>query len=82
MRRCYFAVLAGGAGFLACVVAFVCGFFPPGDWAAWSTAERIQYYAIMVVGFLVLASPPFVLRAVKREGWPRMEPLAALEAEA
>jgi amino acid transporter len=74
--------ITGGAGILACAFAFVCGFFPPGDWAAWTTAERIQYYAIMIVGFLVLVSPPFILRAVKREGWPRMEPSQALEAEA
>ena len=73
--------VVGGAGILACAFAFVCGFFPPGDWAAWTTAERIQYYVTMSVGFLVLTAPPFVLRLVKREGWPRMEPAPALEAE-
>jgi hypothetical protein len=41
----------------------------------------VTYYAVLVVGFLVLVAPPFVVRLVRREGWPVMEPDPALELE-
>lgn len=62
--------LVGGAGIFACVSAFVAGFFHPGDWASWDTAQRITYYAVLLGGFALLTMPPFVVRLVRREGWP------------
>jgi hypothetical protein len=52
------------------VFAFVAGFFHPGDWASWDTAQRITYYAVLLGGFALLTMPPFVVRLVRREGWP------------
>jgi glutamate:GABA antiporter len=69
--------LVGGAGIFACSFAFVAGFFHPGDWASWDTAQRVTYYAILVGGFVLLTMPPFVVRLLRREGWP-----ASAEAEA
>lgn len=62
--------VVGAAGIAGCAFAFVAGFFPPGDWAAWDTGQRITYYAIVVGGFFLLTAPPFLLRVVKRRGWP------------
>ena len=59
-----------GAGIFACVFAFVAGFFHPGDWASWDTGQRITYYAVLLGGFALLTMPPFVVRLVRREGWP------------
>jgi amino acid transporter len=73
--------LVSGGGIAACAFAFVTGFFPPGDFVAWDTSQRVTYYAVLVVGFLVLVAPPFVVRLVRREGWPVMEPDPALELE-
>jgi amino acid transporter len=71
--------LVCGAGIAGCLFAFVSGFFPPGQWPTWSSGERIAYYAIVVGGFFVLTAPPFLLRVVKRRGWPALEADAALE---
>jgi amino acid transporter len=73
--------LVSGGGIAACAFAFVTGFFPPGDFVAWDTSQRVTYYAVLVAGFLVLVAPPFVVRLVRREGWPVMEPDPALELE-
>jgi glutamate:GABA antiporter len=62
--------LVGGAGIFACAFAFVAGFFQPGDWASWDTGQRVTYYAILVGGFALLTMPPFVIRLLRREGWP------------
>jgi amino acid transporter len=62
--------LVGGAGIFACVFAFVAGFFSPGDWASWDTTQRIVYYAVLLGGFALLTMPPFVVRVLRREGWP------------
>jgi glutamate:GABA antiporter len=65
--------LVGGAGMFACAFAFVAGFFHPGDWASWDSAQRITYYAVLLGGFALLTMPPFVIRLVRREGWPVAE---------
>jgi amino acid transporter len=62
--------LVGGAGIFACAFAFVAGFFQPADWASWDTGQRVTYYAILVGGFALLTMPPFVIRLLRREGWP------------
>jgi glutamate:GABA antiporter len=61
--------LVGGAGIFACVFAFVAGFFHPGDWAGWDTGQRVVYYAVLLGGFALLTTPPFVVRVLRREGW-------------
>jgi len=66
------AWLICGAGVFGCAFAFVAGFFPPGDWATWDTGQKITYYAIVIGGFFVLVAPPFVVRVVKRDGWPAL----------
>jgi amino acid transporter len=66
-----------GAGILGCLFAFVSGFFPPGDWSAWDTGEKVTYYAIVVGGFFALTAPPFLLRVVRRRGWPAADPETA-----
>jgi glutamate:GABA antiporter len=71
--------LVGGAGIFACAFAFVAGFFHPGDWASWDTGQRVVYYAVLLGGFALLTLPPFVIRLVRREGWPAVEPSPVLE---
>ena len=71
--------LVGGAGIFACAFAFVAGFFHPGDWASWDTGQRVVYYAVLLGGFALLTMPPFVIRLVRREGWPAVEPSPVLE---
>ena len=73
--------LASGGAIAACAFAFVTGFFPPGDFVSWDTSQRVSYYAVLVAGFLVLTAPPFVVRLVRCDGWPRMEAEPALESE-
>jgi amino acid transporter len=69
--------LVGGGGIVACLFAFVCGFFPPADYATWTTTQRITYYAVLVGGFVALVAPPFLVRAVRPAGWPAFEAEAA-----
>ncbi len=69
--------LVGGAGIVSCLFAFVCGFFPPSDYATWDSAQRITYYAVMIGGFAVLVAPPFLVRAMRPRGWPAFEGEAA-----
>lgn len=73
--------LAGGGGIAACAFAFVTGFFPPGDFVSWDTSQRVTYYAVLVAGFVLLTAPPFVVRLVRRGGWPAMDAEPALEPE-
>lgn len=47
----------------------------------WNTGQRVTYYAVLIAGFLVLTAPPFVVRLVRRDGWPRMEAEPAPEPE-
>jgi amino acid transporter len=69
--------LVGRGGIVACLFAFVCGFFPPADYAAWDTTQRITYYAVLIGGFVALVAPPFAVRAVRPAGWPALEGEAA-----
>jgi glutamate:GABA antiporter len=68
-----------GAGIVACAFAFVAGFFPPGEWPSMDTGQRLTYYAVLLGGFALLTAPPFLLRVLRREGWPAAEAAPALE---
>jgi hypothetical protein len=53
-----------GAGILACVFVLVIGFLPPGQ-----AQGQLSYTVMMLIGYLLLLSPPLILHRFRRPEW-------------
>ncbi len=60
--------IVAGIGILACLSAIFFGFFPPSQL---STGDIGRYEGFLIIGFLVLASIPFVIYAFKKDSWKK-----------
>ncbi|MFI3277973.1 MAG: putative glutamine/gamma-aminobutyrate antiporter GadC [Rikenellaceae bacterium] len=58
--------LLGGMGFLGSLLAFVLSFIPPSQIA---TGNNMVWYAVLVVGCLVVVGLPFIIYAMRRPSW-------------
>jgi amino acid transporter len=61
-----------GAGILACVFVLIIGILPPGQ-----AQGQWSYSVMMLLGYLLLLSPPFLLRRFREPGWQSEERVAA-----
>ena len=66
--------LLGGLGFLGSLLAFVLSFIPPGQIA---TGSNTVWYAVLVVGCLLVVGAPLVIYALRKPSW--RDPQAAAE---
>ena len=64
------AWLICGAGIFGCSFAFIAGVLSARRLGHMGQAQKITYYGIVIGGFVLLTMPPFLVRVVKRDGWP------------
>jgi amino acid transporter len=58
--------LVSGVGFLGSLLAFVLSFIPP---AQISVGSNAVWYAVLVIGCIVVAGAPFVIYAMRKPHW-------------
>lgn len=60
--------IIAGIGILACLSAIFFGFFPP---AQISTGSVVKYVSLLVIGYLVLGSIPFIVFSFRKKSWKK-----------
>lgn len=58
--------LLGGVGFLGSLLAFVLSFIPPSQI---STGSNSVWYAVLIIGCVVVVGAPFVIYAMRKPEW-------------
>ena len=61
-----------GAGILACLFVLFIGFLPPGQ-----AQGQLGYTLLMLIGYLLLLSPPWILQRFRRPEWRTQTEVAA-----
>jgi amino acid transporter len=58
--------IVAGVGFLGSLLAFVLSFIPP---AQISVGSNAVWYAVLVIGCIVVVGAPFVIYAMRKQSW-------------
>ena len=66
--------IVGGLGFLGSLLAFVLSFIPPSQI---STGSNTVWFAVLIIGALVVVIAPFIIYASKKPSW--VDPNSAFE---
>ena len=58
--------IVAGVGFLGSLLAFVLSFIPP---AQISVGSNAVWYAVLVIGCIIVVGAPFIIYAMRKPGW-------------